>query len=259
MLKWRALGGPGQENRGLEGLGELLNSVPFQEYECAMWALRIERRKLAAVHTLDLFGLATYPTEAHQRSGLPLAGKLAFSVHGHDELDIDLLDLLGAAKRWWAQFRGHTLRGRPKGTGAWATREHFVADLERAVITSRSDGVKVGQENVALRPRTRRTKRKDCYMEQGSFAERLRVLRARRGMPLTVAAERVGVDRHTLRNLELGESTPRYPTLLKLSEAYGVPVEELLEEEPVPLAGAVGKVRPRRKRGSRKKGGRPTT
>jgi hypothetical protein len=136
MLKGRALGDPGQENRGLKGLEELLNTGPFEEYECAMWALRIERRKLVAVHTLDLFGLATYPTEAHQRSGLPVAGKLAFSVHGHDELSIDLLDLLDAAKRWWANFRGLTLRGRPKGTGAWATREDLVAALEEAVTKS---------------------------------------------------------------------------------------------------------------------------
>jgi hypothetical protein len=154
MLKGRALGDPGQENRGLKGLEELLNTGPFEEYECAMWALRIERRKLVAVHTLDLFGLATYPTEAHQRSGLPVAGKLAFSVHGHDELSIDLLDLLDAAKRWWANFRGLTLRGRPKGTGAWATREDLVAALEEAVTTTRADGEKVTQESVALRLHT---------------------------------------------------------------------------------------------------------
>jgi hypothetical protein len=154
MLKGRALGGPGQENRGLEGLGELLNSVPFQEYECAMWALRIERRNLVAVHSLDLFGLATYPTEAHQRSGLPVAGKLAHQVCGYDELDIDLLSLLDTAKRWWAQFRGLTLRGRPKGIGTWVTREQFVADLERAVTTTRFDGKNVTQENIALRLNT---------------------------------------------------------------------------------------------------------
>jgi hypothetical protein len=102
MLENRALGGPGQENRGLEGLEELLNCVPFQEYERAMWALRIERRKLVAVDTLDLFGLATYPTEAHQRSGLPVAGKLAFSIRGHDRYLKDLLGVLHAAERWWA-------------------------------------------------------------------------------------------------------------------------------------------------------------
>lgn len=67
-------------------------------------------------------------------------------------------------------------------------------------------------------------------MMQGSFAERLRVLRAQRGLALTEAAEQIGIDRHTLRALELGERTPRYPTLAKIAEGYGVPVEELLEE-----------------------------
>jgi len=146
MLKRRVLGGPEQGDRGLEGLEELLNTVPFQEYECAMWALRIERRKLAAVHTLDLFGLATYPTEEHRRSGLPVAGKLAFSVRGHDRFLIDLLD---AAERWWAQFRGLALRGRPKGSGSWASRQEFEARLREAVATVRADKGKPTQENVA--------------------------------------------------------------------------------------------------------------
>lgn len=76
-------------------------------------------------------------------------------------------------------------------------------------------------------------------MMQRSFAEKLRVLRAQRGLPLTVAADRIGIDRHTLRNLERGETEPRYPTLEKISGAYGVPVEDLLEEEPsVPLVDA---------------------
>ncbi len=67
-------------------------------------------------------------------------------------------------------------------------------------------------------------------MTQGSFAERLRVLRAQRGLALTEAAGRIGIDRHTLRDLELGDRTPRYPTLTKIAEGYGVPVEDLLEE-----------------------------
>ncbi|MDP9484887.1 MAG: helix-turn-helix domain-containing protein [Actinomycetota bacterium] len=81
------------------------------------------------------------------------------------------------------------------------------------------------------------TKRKVGYMMQGSLAERLRVLRAQRGLQLTEAAAKIGVDRHTLRRLERGVGEPRYPTLNKISRAYGVPVEELLEE-PVPLAEA---------------------
>jgi transcriptional regulator with XRE-family HTH domain len=71
---------------------------------------------------------------------------------------------------------------------------------------------------------------------QRSLAERLRVLRARKGLSLLAASEQLGVDRHTLRDLELGRGrTPRYPTLAKIAEGYEVPVEDLLEE-PV-LAG----------------------
>jgi len=73
---------------------------------------------------------------------------------------------------------------------------------------------------------------------QGSLAESLRLLRARKGLSLLAASEQLGVDRHTLRDLELGQGrTPRYPTLAKIAEGYGVPVEDLLEE-PVPLADA---------------------
>jgi transcriptional regulator with XRE-family HTH domain len=76
---------------------------------------------------------------------------------------------------------------------------------------------------------------------QGSLAESLRLLRARKGLSLLAASEQLGVDRHTLRDLELGQGrTPRYPTLAKIAKGYGVPVEELLEE-PVPLAEAPGK------------------
>jgi transcriptional regulator with XRE-family HTH domain len=81
------------------------------------------------------------------------------------------------------------------------------------------------------------TKRKISYMMQGSFAERLRILRAREGLTLTEASERIGITRHTLSSLERGGQEPHYPTLAKIAKVYGVPVEELLEE-PVPLAEA---------------------
>lgn len=72
---------------------------------------------------------------------------------------------------------------------------------------------------------------------QRSLAERLRVLRARKGLSLLAASEELGVDRHTLRDLELGRGrTPRYPTLAKIAEGYDVPVEDLLEDEPVLLS-----------------------
>src|SRR5918994_3424359 len=80
-----------------------------------------------------------------------------------------------------------------------------------------------------------RCDRKDGHMISGSLAERLRVLRAQRGMTLVEAAEQTGVGRDTLSDLERGRRHPVMPTLAKIAQGYGVPVEELLEE-PV-LAG----------------------
>jgi transcriptional regulator with XRE-family HTH domain len=74
------------------------------------------------------------------------------------------------------------------------------------------------------------TNSKKCDMMQGSLAERLRVLRAQRGLSLTEASEMIGVNRHTLRDLELGKREPYGPTLRKITEGYDVPLARLLEE-----------------------------
>src|SRR3712207_562756 len=71
-------------------------------------------------------------------------------------------------------------------------------------------------------------------MKQTSLSERLRVMRAKRGLTLSAASELLGVDRHTLRGLELGHREARYPTLAKIAKGYGVPVEELLEKPVLP-------------------------
>src|SRR5215204_5260975 len=76
-------------------------------------------------------------------------------------------------------------------------------------------------------------------MMQGSLAESLRILRARRGYTLTEAAERAGVTRDTLSDLERGKRHAYMPTLSKIAKGYGVPVEDLLEEPA--LAGNAGK------------------
>ncbi len=76
-------------------------------------------------------------------------------------------------------------------------------------------------------------------MMQRSLSERLRVLRARRGLSLTEAAERAGVTRDTISDLERGKRRAYMPTLTKIAKGYRVPVEELLEE-PVPLDEAPG-------------------
>jgi transcriptional regulator with XRE-family HTH domain len=67
-------------------------------------------------------------------------------------------------------------------------------------------------------------------MVSGSLAERLRILRAQRGMTLIEAAEQAGVGRDTLSDLERGRRHPVMPTLAKIAQGYGVPVEDLLED-----------------------------
>jgi transcriptional regulator with XRE-family HTH domain len=72
----------------------------------------------------------------------------------------------------------------------------------------------------------------------GSLATRLRVLRAERGLTVRQVAERSGVAKETVSQVERGERHPYDRTLAKLARAYGVPVEELLGETESPLAGA---------------------
>jgi transcriptional regulator with XRE-family HTH domain len=67
-------------------------------------------------------------------------------------------------------------------------------------------------------------------MMQGSLAERLRVLRARQGLSLTEASKRAGITRDTLSDLERSKRQAYMPTLAKIADGYGVPVEDLLEE-----------------------------
>jgi len=70
-------------------------------------------------------------------------------------------------------------------------------------------------------------------MMSGSLAEKLRVLRARRGLSLLAASAKLGINRHTLRELELGQGRiPQYPTLARIAQGYDVPVEDLLEVLP---------------------------
>lgn len=61
------------------------------------------------------------------------------------------------------------------------------------------------------------------------LARRLRVLRAERGLTLTSAAERIGIERKTLSDLEHGKRHPYEPTLAKIARGYGIGVEELID------------------------------
>ena len=68
-------------------------------------------------------------------------------------------------------------------------------------------------------------------MPQVPIAVKLRVLREERGLTHKEAAELANVTPQTLIDLERGKRPPYMPTVTKLARAYGVPVEELVEEE----------------------------
>jgi DNA-binding XRE family transcriptional regulator len=60
---------------------------------------------------------------------------------------------------------------------------------------------------------------------------KLRVLREERALTHEEAAELAKVSHWTLIHLESGERAPYMPTVTKIARAYGVPLEELVEEE----------------------------
>jgi transcriptional regulator with XRE-family HTH domain len=68
-------------------------------------------------------------------------------------------------------------------------------------------------------------------MMETRLPQKLRLLRVRQGLTLVQAAEKTGVTRATLSDLERGNRHPVATTLVKIAEGYGIPVEELLEEE----------------------------
>lgn len=115
---------------------ELLKLMPFEEDEEALCALRVQN----GGSTLDLFGLAAYPTTEHREYGLALNGPLAFALRGRDP---SLIDLVHAAKRWWSRFEGHPIVGRPANTGVWASADDFRDALEEALGSLREQGCKV--------------------------------------------------------------------------------------------------------------------
>ena len=126
---------------------EVLNVLPFEEHETAMWALRVKVvGSLSSWSALDLFGLADYPTDLHKKYELPAAGNLAYVLRGRDASPIDLVH---NAKRWWSRFRGRSLLGRPRGSGTWANVDEFRVAVGKAVQTLRAHGRKVTQESVA--------------------------------------------------------------------------------------------------------------
>ena len=64
----------------------------------------------------------------------------------------------------------------------------------------------------------------------GPIALKLRVLREQRGLTQKEAAKLADVYHETLTDLESGKRPPYMPTVTKIARAYGVPLEELVEE-----------------------------
>jgi len=62
------------------------------------------------------------------------------------------------------------------------------------------------------------------------IALKLRALREERGLTQREAAELAGVSHWTVIYLESGKRAPYMPTVTKIARAYGVPLEELVEE-----------------------------
>jgi transcriptional regulator with XRE-family HTH domain len=69
-----------------------------------------------------------------------------------------------------------------------------------------------------------------------TLARRLRIERAARGLSLTEAAEKIGIRRDTLSELERGKRGAYSGTLEKIAAAYDLSLGELLSEETT-LAG----------------------
>jgi DNA-binding XRE family transcriptional regulator len=68
-------------------------------------------------------------------------------------------------------------------------------------------------------------------MMPGPIALKLRLLREERGLTHREAAKLANVSHWTLMRLESGERPPYMPTVTKIARAYGVSVEELVEQE----------------------------
>ncbi len=63
------------------------------------------------------------------------------------------------------------------------------------------------------------------------IAVKLRDLREQRGLTHKEAAELANVSHWTVMYLESGKRPPYMPTVTKIARAYGVSVEELVQEE----------------------------
>lgn len=119
----------------------------LEGHQEALWALRIHKKGPTYLGSVvDIFGLAAYRWSKDE----PIfPGRLAYALWGEDT---SLLDLVYAAERWWSQGFVedlHFVRGRPRGTGTWATAQAFESDLRTAVKSLNTKREVVTQEKVA--------------------------------------------------------------------------------------------------------------
>jgi hypothetical protein len=132
--------------RGAIYPGELTELLPFQGSEEAYWGLRVVEKR----SVLDTFGLK-HPTGVGSPSEDPSEyqwlGSFAYSLRGRDDACLTGLVVDGA--RWWRDFSVERVRGRPRGSGTWESREHFLAALSKAGQRLRSEGKARSQENLA--------------------------------------------------------------------------------------------------------------
>ncbi len=61
------------------------------------------------------------------------------------------------------------------------------------------------------------------------FGRRLRKLREKRGWTQVVMAEKVGIDRSYISDMERGKKNVCLPTLQVLSQAFGLTISQLLK------------------------------
>ncbi len=64
--------------------------------------------------------------------------------------DTSLMDIVRAAGRWWADFRGESIQGRPPNSGAWADPDEFRNALRTAITALRKQGRVATQHEVAM-------------------------------------------------------------------------------------------------------------
>ena len=119
---------------------DLYNLMPFKGHEEALWAIRID----VGASVLDLFGLGTPYGQGDER--VYTVGELGYRMHGCGR---GPLDLVARADRWWTQFRGETITGRPYGSGRWTSLDEFKKDVWSAIAALRVQDCQATQERVA--------------------------------------------------------------------------------------------------------------